>query len=154
MTRSARRVAAAVLTVVALGAGTGCGDSADDAAPPPTPPGSPGPWVDIDTTRPSEDPVGTVYGYVQAMSAGDADRACEFQYRGSSDFNDDPCVLADEQPARDAGWPASRWAQLAAYGLADYVPSEDDRGWVVTLPDEPNAHWRIRQDDAGIWHIA
>ena len=30
MTRSARRVAVAVLTVVALGAGTGCGDSADD----------------------------------------------------------------------------------------------------------------------------
>lgn len=142
-----------MLVASGLGTWSGCG-SGDDAAREPTSTASSDPWADLDTTRPSEDPAGTVYGYVQAMAAGDEDAACEFQHRGSSDFDDDPCVLADEQPARDAGWPASRWAELATYELGDYEPSEDDRGWVVTVPDEPGTHWRIRQDDAGIWHIA
>ncbi|CAI9417764.1 hypothetical protein [Nocardioides sp. T2.26MG-1] len=149
-----RRLAAAALTVAVLAAGVGCGSTSNDAAPDPTPPASSDPWADIDTTVPSEDPVGTVYGYVQAMAAGDAERACEFQYRGTSDFDDAPCVLADEQPARDARRPASTWTRLAAYELEDYRPSQDDRGWVVALPDDPVAQWRIRQDDAGIWHIA
>jgi hypothetical protein len=150
----AHRVVAALLVAAVLGIVSGCGSDSGSTAREPGSTASSDPWADIDTTMPSEDPVGTVYGYVQAMAAGDEQRACEFQYRGSSDFNDDPCVLVDEQPARDAGWPAFRWEQLAAYGLADYVPSEDERGWVVTLPGEPDARWRIRQDDAGIWHIA
>ncbi len=150
----ARRVVAALLAVGVLATGSGCGSDPGSAAREPTSSAPSDPWADIDTTVPSEDPVGTVYGYVQAMAAGDEQGACAFQYRGSSDFDDDPCVLSDEQPARDAHWPASRWEQLARYGLADYVPSEDDRGWVVALPQAPDARWRIRQDDAGIWHIA
>ena len=145
-----RRVGVAVLAAAVLGTTAACAGG-DESAP--TPPASSDPWADIDTTMPSEDPAGTVYGYVQAMAAGDSDRACRFQYRGSSDWDDDACVLADEQPPRDAGWPASRWATLAAHPLDDYRPREDARGWLVALPDEPAARWRIRQDDAGIWFI-
>lgn len=158
MTRSARRVAVAALTVVVLGAGTGCGDSSGDATLPPPPPGPPGPWVDIDTTRPSEDPVGTVYGYVQAMAAGDADRACEFQYRGSSDFDDDSCVLVMRAGRRAAG-PRCRPAGVevgAAGGVrAHGLPAQRGRPRLGRRTPRPAG--RPLADpagDAGIWFIA
>lgn len=91
----------AALVVASLGIVSGCGSDSGSTAREPGSTASSDPWADIDTTMPSEDPVGTVYGYVEAMAAG-----------------------------------------------------EDERGWVVTLPGEPDARWRIREDDAGIWHIA
>jgi hypothetical protein len=142
-----RRLLATVLALAALAAGCG-----DDPEPRSEPRPTSDPWRDIDTTMPSEDPVGTVYGYVQAMAAGDDDAACAFQYRGSSDFNADPCVLAEELPRRDLGFTAADWDAFAAYTLEDYLPAER-HGWTVSLPTEPATMWRIRQDDAGIWHV-
>jgi hypothetical protein len=110
-------------------------------------------WSDIDTSRPSEDPVATVFGYVQAMATGDETRACAFQYRGSSDHRDEPCVLAEEMPRTDRQRSTDDWATLAGYRLEDYAANGGDRGWRVSLPTAPMVRWRIRQDDAGIWFI-
>lgn len=134
-----------------------CGQGSDAPAPPAegrTTDDPLAPWADIDTRFPSEDPVATVYGYVQAMAAADPAAACAFQYRGSSEPDPTPCVLAEEMPARDLRFTADDWARFAEYSLTDYEPVEDAKGWKVTLPAGQDLTWRIRQDDAGIWFIA
>jgi hypothetical protein len=125
----------------------------DPGATGPTAGVSPDPWADIDTRYPSEDPVGTVYGYVQAMADADPDAACAFQYRGYTYETHGPCVLADEIPARDRRFTGDDWTRFAEYELGDYDPVEDAAGWKVILPDGSGVTWRIRQDDAGIWYL-
>lgn len=148
MTRT-RHLILIASALVALAAG--CGDGTDDS-PDPGPAAEDDRWADIDTSAPSEDPVATVYGYVQAMADGDEDRACSFQYRGSSDYDPDPCVLADEMPRRDQRFAAEDWATFAEFALGDYEAREDG-GWTVSLPTEPATAWRITQNDAGIWYV-
>jgi hypothetical protein len=62
-------------------------------------------------------------------------------------------VLADEMPRRDLRFTADDWTRFAEYDLTDYDPVEDAEGWTVILPDGAGITWRIRQDDAGIWHL-
>ncbi|WP_126688348.1 hypothetical protein [Nocardioides ferulae] len=148
--RGSKAVAAVLTGLVLLG---GCADVDHGEAPGTEPAKTPGRWSDIDTTRPSEDPVATVYGYVQAMASADDAAACAFQYRGSSDFRDDPCVLDREAPRRDLRRTVEEWAGLAAYRLEDYEATDAGRHWRVTLPAEEDTRWRVRQDDAGLWFV-
>jgi hypothetical protein len=143
------RVAAAV-SLIALA--TGCaadtvpGVASDDGTD-----GS-GRWSDIDTTRPSEDLVGTVYGYVQAMAAGDDSRACAFQYRGPA-HREERCVLTEQIPSRDRRFDPAEWDAFASYDLEDYRPTHRRAGWQVSLPTSPAVTWRVTQDDAGLWFV-
>jgi len=147
-------VGGAVVTVL-VATTAGCGDEEPRGRTSGAEPTPPDPWVDIDTRYPSEDLAATTHGYVQAMAAGERQRACRFQYRGSSDAQtqEAPCRLAQEMPPRDRRFTSQDWERFAAEGADSYTPEEDDRGWTVSLATTPVTTWRLVQDDAGIWHI-